>query len=70
MVVTVGQGPILFSGVEQKAEDVERKAVLLVTGALVRADEHAALKLWISQHHDLRRDSMQVGYEFINMEGK
>lgn len=54
LVVTVGQGPVLLCGVEQEAQDVEGEAVLLVTGSLIRADEHAALELRICQHHNLR----------------
>lgn len=55
LVVTVGQGPVLLGGVEQQAQDEERQAELLVAGSLVCADEHAALKLRVCQHHDLKR---------------
>lgn len=59
LVVAVGQGPVLLGGMEQQAQHVEGEAVLLETPSFIGADEDAALKLRICQHHDLREGESQ-----------
>ena len=53
LVMAVGKDPVLLLGVEEKAEDVEAEAVLLIGGSLIGADQQAAFHLRVSQKHDL-----------------
>lgn len=55
LIQTVGQDPLLLLGVEEQALDVEVQTVLLIGSPFIRADEDAALNLWITKKHDLNR---------------
>jgi hypothetical protein len=66
--MAVGKDPVLLLGVEEKAEDVEAEAVLLIGGSLIGADQQAAFHLRVSQKHDLNESRTEIESE-LAMEG-
>jgi len=55
LIQTVGQDPLLLLGVKEQTLDIEVQTVLLVCSSFIRADENAALNVWITEKHDLKR---------------
>lgn len=53
LIMAVGKNPILLLGMEKQAEYIEAKAVFLICGAFIRADQQTVLHLWVCQQHDL-----------------
>lgn len=49
LVMAVSQDPVLLLGVKKQAEDIEGQAVFLIGRPLIKANEQAALHLWVSQ---------------------
>lgn len=55
LILTVCQNPVFLLWVEQQALDVKVQPVLLIGGAFIRADQQAALNLWVREQHNLQQ---------------
>lgn len=51
--MAVGENPILLLRMEKQAEHIEAKAVFLIRGSFIRADQQTVLHLRVCQQHDL-----------------
>lgn len=59
--MTVGQCPVLLSGMEQQTQEIKAQAMFLETCTFVWTDENAAFKLRVGQHHYLAKTKRNKG---------